>query len=140
MYELIYRSVANKDVTATDINNILKTAREFNAKNGITGCLLFHKNEFIQILEGQEETIKTLYEKIESDQRHFAVLLLAESEKEKRIFGDWSMAFHQLGENDSINIDKLLFVNNFITLSELVEKPTQASKLFWYMAKQLLEQ
>ncbi len=140
MYELIYRSQARQDLTANDISDILEKARKFNSKNQITGCLLYHNNEFIQILEGEKETLHKLYTSIEKDPRHINVILLAEAEKQDRIFPNWSMAYHEIKTEDNININKLLFVNNFITLSELIAKPTRATKLFWYMAKQLLEQ
>ncbi|WP_310556686.1 BLUF domain-containing protein [Flavobacterium sp.] len=139
MYEIIYRSVAKPNISADDIAKILETARNFNSENEITGCLLFHNNEFIQIIEGEKSTLLNLYESIKKDKRHGNVMLLAEAEIQNRIFPNWSMAYYQLNENDSVNIDKLLFVNNFITLSELIEKPTHASRLFWLMAKQLLE-
>ena len=61
-------------------------------------------------------------------------MVLAEAEKQDCIFPNWSMAYYQINENDNVNIDKLLFVNNFITLLELIEKPTHASRLFWLMA------
>jgi hypothetical protein len=140
MYELIYRSVAKPNLNADDIAKILETARNFNSKNEITGCLLFHNNEFIQIIEGEKEKLLQLYDSIKNDKRHSSVLLLAEDEIKERIFPNWSMAYYQLKENDNINIDKLLFVNNLITLSELIAKPSHASRLFWMMAKQLLEQ
>ncbi len=140
MYELIYHSVARQNLNANDIENILKTARNFNSQNEITGCLLFHNNEFIQILEGEKTKLLELYDSIKNDNRHSNIMLLAQAEKQDRIFPNWSMAYHKLGEYDNVNIDKLLFVNNFITLSELIDKPTKASRLFWLMAKQLLEQ
>ena len=140
MYELIYRSVAKDDLNADDIEKILETARNFNFQNEITGCLLFHNNEFIQILEGEKHKLLELYDSIKKDKRHRNVMLLAEAEKQERVFPNWSMAYHQLSENDNINIDKLLFVNNFVTLSELIEKPTHVTRLFWLMAKQLLQQ
>lgn len=140
MYELIYRSVASQNLNANDIDKILETSRNFNSQNEITGCLLFHNNEFIQIIEGEKNKLLELYNNIKKDNRHTNVMLLAQAEKQDRIFPSWSMAYYQLNENDTINIDKLLFVNNLITLSELIEKPTQASRLFWLMAKQLLEQ
>lgn len=61
MYELIYYSTANPTLNANDISNILKTSRDFNLKNDITGCLLYYNNEFIQILEGDRMAIKKLY-------------------------------------------------------------------------------
>jgi hypothetical protein len=140
MYELVYRSVARPNLNAEDIVKILETARNFNSKYEITGCLLFHNNEFIQIFEGKKEVLLKLYENIRIDERHTNVLLLSKEEKQKRIFGDWSMAYHELSENDSVNIDKLLFVNNLITLSDLIVTPTQTSRLFWLMVKQLLQQ
>lgn len=140
MYELIYHSASRKNLNANDIESILKTARNFNSQNEITGCLLFHNNQFIQILEGEKTKLLELYNNIKKDDRHSNVMLLAQAEKQDRIFTNWSMAYHQLSENDNINIDKLMFVNNFTTLAELIDKPTKASRLFWLMAKQILEQ
>ncbi len=139
MYELTYHSAARKNLNANDIENILEKARNFNSQNEITGCLLFHNNQFIQILEGEKTKLLELYNSIKKDDRHSNVMLLAQDEKQERIFSNWSMAYHQLSENDNINIDKLMFVNNFTTLAELIDKPTKASRLFWLMAKQLLE-
>ena len=139
MYELIYCSNAQSDLRDEDISDILEKARDFNLKNEITGCLLLHNNEFIQILEGDKKIIKDLIEKIKKDVRHSHVMVLAESEIEKRVFEQWSMAYHKIENDDVINIDKIIFVNNFLTLSELIAKPTHASRVFWYMAKQLLQ-
>jgi hypothetical protein len=50
------------------------------------------------------------------------------------------MAYHKIGNHDSVNFESLLFVNNFLTLSEMIAKPTHASRVFWYMAKQLLKE
>ncbi|WP_310559467.1 BLUF domain-containing protein, partial [Flavobacterium sp.] len=90
MYELIYRSVAKDDLNADDIEKILETARNFNFQNEITGCLLFHNNEFIQILEGEKHKLLELYDSIKKDKRHRNVMLLAEAEKQDRVFPNWS--------------------------------------------------
>ena len=140
MYELIYCSVAKQDLKEEDISDILEKARDFNSKNDITGCLLLHNNEFIQILEGDKKILQDLFKRIELDKRHINVMLLAEDEKKERIFDKWSMAYHKIGDNDVVNVDRILFVNNFLTLSELIAKPTHATRVFWYMAKQLLQE
>ena len=139
MYELIYCSNAHSNLKNEDISDILGKARDFNLKNEITGCLLLHNNEFIQILEGDRKILKDLIEKIKKDVRHSHVMVLAENEIEKRVFEQWSMAYHKIENDDVINVDKIIFVNNFLTLSELIAKPTHASRVFWYMAKQLLK-
>lgn len=139
MFELIYRSVAVDHITRTDITDILNTARDFNEKNNITGCLLYHNGEFVQILEGDKKTVQDLYANIEKDKRHMHVLLLAEDEKKERMFKNWSMAFHEFNPDDIENIKKTLFVDNFTSIAKFSEKPTYAIKLFWYIAKQILE-
>jgi Sensors of blue-light using FAD len=138
MFELIYISKAKPNLSDDDINNILETSREFNLKHGITGCLLYHNHEFIQILEGQKKVIKDLYTNIWADDRHYDVNLLSEGEKEHREFKTWNMAYHELSVDERQKMSKKLFTNDFIALSELAEKPTPAIKLFWSMAKHLL--
>ncbi len=140
MYELIYCSIAKPDLAEKDIVDILAKARDFNSKNDITGCLLLHNNEFIQILEGDKKVLQDLIEKIKKDDRHSNVMVLAENIIEKRVFEKWNMAYHKVENHDIINVDKMIFVNNFLTLSELIAKPTHASRVFWYMAKQLLKE
>ena len=58
IFELIYYSTASPDLSKNDILNILENSRDFNSKNEITGCLLYHNNEFVQLIEGEEEAVK----------------------------------------------------------------------------------
>ncbi|MBC7409379.1 MAG: BLUF domain-containing protein [Arcicella sp.] len=136
MYELLYSSIAKPDLAGEDILDILKTSQEFNLKYNITGCLLYFDKEFIQILEGDEQSVKNLFSKIKKDIRHTNVNLLLENGKTERVFKNWSMAFNGLSIEDMNNIDRVLLVNNFITFSELDYKSTKASKLFFSMAKE----
>ncbi len=139
MFELIYRSVASTSLNATDIADILYVSRNFNALHQITGCLVYHNNEFIQILEGDKKFVQELYGKIEKDKRHTAVTLLDENEKAERIFPNWSMAYYDNSSPDIDEADLLLFKANFLATASLTEKSTHAVNLFWHIAKQLLE-
>lgn len=139
MFELIYRSIAFDTINPDDILKILKTSKEFNIKNNVTGCLLFHKNEFVQILEGEKDVIEKLYAKIEKDKRHSNISLITKNEKKERTFPNWVMAYHELTEEDFSEINKKLFVNNFLTLCEITEKPTNAIMLFWFISKLILK-
>ena len=138
MYEIVYCSTASWDLTQKDIADILKTAHAFNAKHNITGCLLYHNREFLQILEGDKDKIQDLYSIIYEDDRHSDIIMLAEGEKVERVFKDWSMAYQELTDDDVQGIGKDLFVSNFIAFSELAEKETIPMILFWNAAKQLL--
>ena len=137
MYELMYHSLATPDLSAKDIRSILETARSFNAEHGITGCLFYHNQEFVQLLEGEQATIKELFSHIELDTRHSNVVILAEGEKQKRTFDTWSMAYHEFNNE---TIERLLFIDNFLAFSKLADKPTHAVRLFHYMAEELLSE
>ena len=65
LYHLTYRSIAIPEITIEQIEEILKTARNFNSKNDLSGCLVFSKGYFIQLLEGSKDTIKELMDHID---------------------------------------------------------------------------
>lgn len=50
------------------------------------------------------------------------------------------MAYKEFNNNDLNNLNETIFKSNIITFSEMIEKPSYAVKLFWYMAKQLLSE
>lgn len=93
LYEIVYHSQANSHLSLIDIQEILRCSRDSNAKKGITGCLLHHKRQFLQILEGEEKEINQLYEKIRKDPRHQNVITLHAEKITDRIFDKWNMAF-----------------------------------------------
>ena len=65
LFELIYHSQALPHISEEDHADILRVARTFNKENDITGCLLFHKGQFLQLLEGEFETLNKLYGKMD---------------------------------------------------------------------------
>jgi Sensors of blue-light using FAD len=91
LIELIYHSLSRQSVSEEAIRQILKTSKDFNSKNDISGYLLYYQNEFLQIIEGEKEIVYALFKKIKSDQRHSNVLLIKESEikKEHSVHGQW---------------------------------------------------
>ena len=62
MYELLYCSMATREMKEADILSILEKAREKNSRLGVTGLLVHQKrtNEFLQILEGEKEVVLSL--------------------------------------------------------------------------------
>jgi hypothetical protein len=135
MIELVYYSVAIPELTPLDISNILNTSRNYNSKNNITGCLLYHNKEFLQILEGEEQTILDLMTKIENDKRHTIITSLVQKNIKERMFSDWSMAFHEFGAN---KVEKKLFRNNMISFAEITKRPNEVIDLFLTMAKDIV--
>lgn len=78
---------------AAEIESILQSSRRNNAPLGITGALIFNSGVFAQALEGSRQNLERLFERIQRDQRHADVNVLAFEETPERRFPSWSMAF-----------------------------------------------
>jgi Sensors of blue-light using FAD len=92
-----YTSRARLDLSDEDLNDIHQTARHLNVLDGITGLLLFDGSRFLQIVEGPEEAIDNLVERLRRDPRHSALEVRDEREVDRRSFGDWSMELVRIG-------------------------------------------
>ena len=88
---LTYTSLARLDLDVRDLEDIHRTAREMNAIEGITGVLIFNGTHFLQIIEGADQAIDELVERLRRDPRHSAVEIRDQSMIECRSFPDWSM-------------------------------------------------
>ena len=73
------------------LGGILVQARRNNPRNDITGCLICRQDLYLQLLEGPEAAIDTLYDKIKADDRHLAVELLSKASVTARMFPGWAM-------------------------------------------------
>lgn len=103
---LAYFSRNTIEGTADDMQSaiatILASARRNNARQGVTGALLFSDGCFAQVLEGLREDVELVFETIQCDHRHSDVTILHLHEIEERSFGAWSMAF---GGIDGVSVD-----------------------------------
>lgn len=102
MYFLIYSSYTSIQFSDNDLKALLKQSRENNKKSGISGMLLFLGWQFLQLLEGEEEAVKNLYNAICKDERHKSIVLLDEGYTEDRIFPDWYMGFNTASSNEML--------------------------------------
>lgn len=138
LYELMYFSSASESFSEDDIPKILEEARKFNTENNVTGCLVYYKNEFVQILEGEDEVVLELYARISKDSRHANAILLTKAHKNERIFDSWSMAYHKFNKADMESLGDEVFVNNLMTFSQLTKQTTLGTILFWNKVRDLL--
>ena len=93
LHELVYVSAATREMSASDLTELLDQSREKNSRLHITGLLVYHRREFMQLLEGQKEDIFSLYETICGDDRNQQNRLMWDGPVAQRSFEDWSMAF-----------------------------------------------
>ena len=138
IYELTYESVAKESLGITEIDNILQTSRARNGERGITGCLIYYNRRFIQILEGNQQAVQELYRKIEKDNRHGQVRIIAENAVEKRTFPEWGMAYYPIDETNVGRSELEQFRRNLKLLADFSKPESVSSILFWVKVKSLL--
>lgn len=103
LYEIIYVSLATRDLTAPELAQLLDKARVNNASQGITGMMVYHRREFMQLLEGEQDAVQSLYERIADDPRHQQLRKIWDGPIRERGFSDWGMAFVAPDELDLRN-------------------------------------
>jgi hypothetical protein len=96
MLSLIYVSTSVKLLSDEELLDILKASRENNTSKDVTGLLLYKGGNFMQVLEGPDEAVEALYEKIKADPRHKDLIVLSREQISARQFPAWEMAFQNL--------------------------------------------
>jgi hypothetical protein len=95
MRQLLYVSNTIEDIRPGDLDDILTASRRNNDLLGITGLLVFIDGGFLQMLEGEERSVRELYSRIATDRRHANPRLMLDREVPVRAFPAWSMGFER---------------------------------------------
>lgn len=90
-FAVIYVSKTKHAFTNAELRALADKANSSNSKLDVTGLLLYSGKYFLQILEGDYDTVNTLFTKIKSDSRHNEVIILMGNPATKRLFPEWSM-------------------------------------------------
>ena len=111
VFQLTYVSTQTRSMGAADLIGMLNQAQISNDQLGITGLLLHREDSFFQIIEGDQQSVETLFSKIGSDSRHTRVEVMFRGEAKGREFPDWKMGFLEL---DGIDVRLLPAFSNFL--------------------------
>ncbi|WP_419213133.1 BLUF domain-containing protein [Maribacter sp. X9] len=140
MFSLVYRSTAQEDFNDSGIRKMLEHAKKNNLKKHITGCLLYHNNTFIQLLEGEEQEVRNLYRQIKMDSRHKDICVLHIEENINPLFSKFSMVYNNLDDlSDQIRHKRMLFDQIFHN-SDIIGSPGSSKLILWAQVNKLLAQ
>lgn len=92
LYRIVYCSRNTAETGPEEFWRILAVSRAKNARDGVSGALLFSNGSFAQVLEGPLAALERTFERIQCDPRHAGVTVLQFGPLERRAFPDWSMA------------------------------------------------
>ncbi|MEY4908231.1 MAG: hypothetical protein RL260_1949 [Pseudomonadota bacterium] len=127
---LIYSSAATRAFSNEDLVTLLTHARIKNAMQGVTGMLLHVDGSFLQVLEGEPESVGAVFQTICADPRHTQIVTIIREPIQRRAFSDWSMGHPQVTPEELAEIDG---ANDFFTGGACLTRLNQgrAKKLLW---------
>ena len=90
-------------VIRSEINNL-----EFD----ITGLLFYHNGRFIQVLEGERDSLEGLMSILEKDDRHENIQRIVDQTIKKRAVKEWSMDSLNLSEDATVDPGELIRIRD----------------------------
>lgn len=93
MHTITYVSTASPDLKEEDTKNLLVSAKNINILNGISGILIYSDGNFFQIIEGEKQKVKKLFNKIKRDPRHYNLIKLLDKSIEAFSFESYTSSF-----------------------------------------------
>ncbi len=104
LIHIVYLSVSKRELTEKELADFLTNIRAKNKKLKVSGLLLYNKGMFIQVIEGEKNTILNLFQNVTNDNRHSNIVKLLEEDIVRRSFPDWSMGFKIISYKETENI------------------------------------
>lgn len=96
---IVYISTAT-DLTEHDVARILDTASRRNARDKVSGFLLYNGRNFLQLIEGDQAALMNLMARLARDTRHSGMSILVDEPIDVRCCPDWQM--HRLKLADDV--------------------------------------
>ena len=99
-HEIIYVSRACEPMGTEGLLALMEQSRIANARRGISGFLVYHQQEFLQLIEGEQPAVMELYQRICQDNRHQQLHLLWSHAIAAPSCPDWAMGFMTPADTD----------------------------------------
>ncbi|GEM_PF-297179 len=88
---IAYASEAVPGLSIDNVDDLTRAAARFNLEAGVTGVLLYDGSRFLQYIEGPDDSINVVYDRILSARSHHELVELGRARISARFFPYWSM-------------------------------------------------
>lgn len=105
---IVYVSQATQRFSENELLDLAQSAADRNAANGITGYLFFHRERFLQYIEGAPLPLERLMESISCDARHRVMASARDEPFDQRRFPRWHMRWLERPDLVEIQMEHLL--------------------------------
>jgi Sensors of blue-light using FAD len=91
--QLAFASRARPGLRASETSELIATSRSNNARDHISGVLLYTGESFLQIVEGPEAAVNGLWRRLLLDDRHHSIVLLFDLAEDDRWSDGWRAGY-----------------------------------------------
>ena len=92
MKAIMYKSAPSDGIDKSEFQELLQRSQERNQLYDITGYIFLSKTKIVQPIEGNDDMVDRLYNRITTDNRHENVMTILDKKIEKRTMIGWDMA------------------------------------------------
>ncbi len=92
LHAIVYVSSAIHKLTEAELDHLLERSRTRNAREDVTGLLLYGDGNFMQYIEGPQPALNAIFASIKRDPLHRDIIELMNEPVAAREFPGWSMA------------------------------------------------
>ncbi len=137
MERILYTSRASTDLPSDDVFRIIETSARNNPSRDVTGFLIFHRGQFLQLVEGERQALDELLGVLKRDIRHRDLTVHFREPAQQRCFPNWRMRrlgsladggeeiLRILSQRD-LGARCMTLVGEFLTYSELGDRKRTA--------------
>jgi hypothetical protein len=104
---IVYFSSSVGLLSDEDLARILEVSQKNNQGLGVTGILMYLNGSILQVLEGDEQNVKNLYDRISKDPRHNRLITLLSMPIQERTFPYWLMGYKTLTTSQLKSISEM---------------------------------
>lgn len=126
LFTWVYMSRALKPYDVAELEVMSGQFAARNEENGVSGVLMKVGDHFVQVLEGEEQTLLTLVGKLLKDERHADFHTLHRGAISRRRFPKWSMRMMHLDRSYTVKapaIAELRRLVRTVLRSPMVDDP-----------------
>ncbi len=123
---VVYRSRAVSELSDYDLYELIQASQARNAREAITGLMLYDDGRFYQWLEGPPRNVTRLMNTIATDNRHTDIEILSDKVTTTRQFGDWKMRLATRGARSIHSLHNVV-VPTMLELDDIRSHPDHAT-------------
>ena len=91
--QLAFASRARAGLRSSQTSELIALSRENNARDGVSGILLYSGESFVSIVEGSDASISALWRRVLVDDRHRAIVSLFDVSSRAAWFEGWRAGY-----------------------------------------------